>query len=476
MAFEQHKENLSHMFQQYQRQESSVSLGTVRTISGVSQSSETMECVNGPSAEETAPSTVIELTVDESSQKSPDSASSSTITSSPQDTADERGPTSISVSNILARAEKDEQKLVEDSSTDGSSLKKETESTETQKPDGKEESEETNKQEPVTETSVEKDSDNLPRSVSDQAETFETKAVEVVKDSATTSVSDDAQTSTDDDRKHSNEGESSNSMTEGSLNEPDTDLPSASDQKDKTDQMSPETAACLDNSVLGEESVFNEDLVHMSSVSNQIQPSDADSKEESSAASAAAGDEGEVVRKEEDKHEDEDMKNKTEEKQVSGMESDTSETAEQNVTESAKDGQSLSTSESATADQQLTDTTLPSTAQDVAAAEDSVSPSHPPEARGTTGDTITSIAPEGSTSASSSDTQKSSDSVSKTKEIKIARLDVSNVALDTERLELKETTIVCILFLFSPLFNPKNSLNCVSFTYIDRFDSSLQTL
>lgn len=451
MAFEQHKENLSRMFQQYQRQESSVSLSTVRTISGVSQSSETMECVNGPSAEETAPSTVIELTVDELSQKSPDSASSSTITSSPQDTADERGPTSITVSNILARAEEEEQKLVEDSGH-----RKETESTETQKTDGKEECEEANKQEPAIETSVGKDSDNLPRSVSDQAETVETKAVEVVKVSATTSVSDDAQTSTDDERKLNNEGESSISLKDGSLNEPDTDLPSASDQKDKTDQMSPETAACLDNSVLGGASVFSEDLVHMSSVNNQVQPSDADSKEESFYAPAAAGDEGEVVRKEDDKHEDEGMKNKTEEKQVSGYERDTcpSETTEQHVTESprekVKDEQS--TSDSATADQQPTETTLPTTAQDVAAASDSMPASQPSEASGTTGDKITSDAPEGSTSASSSDTQKSADSVSKTKEIKIARLDVSNVALDTERLELKETTIVRILFLFSPLF------------------------
>uniref|UniRef100_A0A4W6EPP6 Neurobeachin n=1 Tax=Lates calcarifer TaxID=8187 RepID=A0A4W6EPP6_LATCA len=96
VTFEQHKENLSRMFRQYQRQESGGSLSTIRTISGVSQSSETMECVNGPPAEEAAPSTVIELTVDELSQKSPDSASSSTITSSPQETETSQGqPTAV---------------------------------------------------------------------------------------------------------------------------------------------------------------------------------------------------------------------------------------------------------------------------------------------------------------------------------------------------------------------------------------------
>lgn len=399
------------MFQQYQRQESSVSLGTVRTISGVSQSLESMECVNGPSAEETAPSTVIELTVDESSQKSPDTASSSSVTPSPQDAAGERGPTSITVSNMLVREEEEEQKLGVDSSTDDSGHRKETESAEAEKTHGKEEGEKTSEQEPV----MVKDSGNLPSSVSDQEETVETKAV--VIDSATSSASDDAQTST----KLGSEGESSNSMTQGCLNEPDTDLPSASAQKDKPDQMSPETAACLDNSALGE-SVFSEDPVHMSSVSSQIHPGDADSKEESS---AAAGDEGELVRKELDKHEDEGVKNKAEEKQVAGLDMDT---CPSESTEQVRDERPLSTSESATADQQPTDTTL------LSAASDSVSPTQPSEASGTSGDTIPS------------------DSVSKTKEIKIARLDVSNVALDTEKLELKETTIVRILFPFSPLF------------------------
>ncbi|XP_026215325.1 lipopolysaccharide-responsive and beige-like anchor protein isoform X3 [Anabas testudineus] len=433
VAFEQHKQNLSRMFQQYQRQESAASLNSVRTISGISQSLETMECVNGPSAEETAPSTVIELKVDELSQKSPDSATSSTVASSQQDTADERGPTSITVSNILARAE-EEQKLVEDSSTDASSLRKDAEAIEPQKTDENEESKETNKQEAVTEISIDKDSDNLQRSVRDQAETVETNTMEGVRDSATASVSDDIQT--DDEKNQSNEGKSSNSMTEGSLDEADTELPAASDQKDKTDQMSPETAACLDNSVLGGASVLNKDLDDMPSVSDQIHPTNADNQEESSNASAAAEDEGEVVKEEEDKHEDEGLRNKTEEKQASGLEGDTcpAETPEQNVTESPKekvtDEQSSSVSDSATTDQLHTDATLPSTAQEVAAESDSTSPSEPPETSDTTRDRMASDAP-----------QDSADSSNKTKEIKIARLDVSNVALDTERLELKETTL-----------------------------------
>ncbi|KAM9362789.1 lipopolysaccharide-responsive and beige-like anchor protein [Symphorus nematophorus] len=470
VTFEQHKENLSRMFRQYQRQESGGSLSTIRTVSGVSQSSETMESVNGPSAEETAPSTVIELTVDELSQKSPDSASSSTITSSPMEAADERGPVSITVSNILARAEEDEQKSVQDSSK-----KEETEAAGTQENNKEEQSEETNKQEPVTETST----DNLQTPVSDQAETDDTKPVEVVTDSATTSTSDDTTTPVTDDEKSEiepNKGESSNSMTEDSLNEADAEPPVVSEQEGKTDQTSPETAASLENSMLGGASVFNEDLVDMSSVSDQVNPSDADdSQEESSYASAAAGEEGEVVKKEGEKHEDdEDKKNdqeghemkteeekdetqevrieekteetETEEKRVSGSETPPApETPEQSVTEQpkeeVKDEQSSSKTDTVPADQQPSDTTPPSTAQEDAAASSSTSPSQPSETTATTEEeTPASPADSSTAAASNSSTQKSADSVSKTKEIKIARLDVSNVALDTERLELKETS------------------------------------
>uniref|UniRef100_A0A8D3CVJ9 LPS responsive beige-like anchor protein n=1 Tax=Scophthalmus maximus TaxID=52904 RepID=A0A8D3CVJ9_SCOMX len=300
VTFEQHKENLSRMFRQYQHQESAGSLGTVRTISGVSQSSEDMECVNGPPAEETAPSTVIELRVDELSQKTPDSASSSAITSSPLETAGERGHASITVSNILARSEDEEEKLAEGSPRDGSGDGKETEATVTQKTDSEEQSEETNKQEAVTETSPDKNKDNRQISASDSSETADTKTVEVVRDSATTPASDDAQTTTDDEKCKSehNKGGSTTAMAEDSLNETDTELPVVSGQ-----EVTTETAACQENSVLGGASVFNEDLVDVSSVSDQIHPSDVDDgQEESSYASVDAAEDGEVFKKEEDKH------------------------------------------------------------------------------------------------------------------------------------------------------------------------------
>uniref|UniRef100_A0A3Q1AGS4 Neurobeachin n=1 Tax=Amphiprion ocellaris TaxID=80972 RepID=A0A3Q1AGS4_AMPOC len=301
------------------------------------------------------------------------------------------------------------------------------------------------------------------------------EAVEEGKDS-TASVSSDTKTPATDDEKsevEQNKGESLNSMTDDSLNEADTDMSVVSEQESTTDQMSPEPAACLENSVLGGASVFNEDLVDVSSVSDQVRPSDADdSQEESSYASAATGEEAEVVKKEDDKHdegsktdqeekelkveEEKDEKqevgvqetnvaSETEEKLVPSLENPPAETPEQSDTEppKEKDGHepSSSISETTTTDQQPSETTPPSTAQEVAAASDSTSLSQPSETSGSAGEKPQPGAPDSSTT-SSSDTHKSVDSVSKTKEIKIARLDVSNVALDTERLELKETSAI----------------------------------
>ncbi|XP_034441721.1 lipopolysaccharide-responsive and beige-like anchor protein isoform X4 [Hippoglossus hippoglossus] len=458
VTFEQHKENLSRMFRQYQHQES---LGSVRTISGVSQSSENMEGVNGSSAEETAPNTVIELRVDELSQKSPESASSSTITSSPQETADERGQASITVSNILERPEEKEQKSAEGPPRDNSGDGIETDATATPTTAAEEQSEETNKQEAATETSPDEDTDHLQTSASDPSETLDTKAAEVTRDSATTPASDDAQTPTDGEKCESehNQGESSNSATEDSLNEVDTEPPVVSEEEVKTDQATPQTAACQESS--------NEDQVDVSSVGDQIQPSDVDDSQEETASVAA--EEGEAL-KEEDAHMDDEgnksdqegkeVKTEEDKEEVSEdekpVESETEgkpnlesptppvETPEQNVTEPPKEQVQDEQSETTTSDQQPSDTTLPPKAQEGAEQSDPASPSQPSETSG--GEETASSAPESSSSSStaaaaSSDTQRSADTVSKTKEIKIARLDVSNVALDTERLELKETSI-----------------------------------
>ncbi|KAM4585354.1 lipopolysaccharide-responsive and beige-like anchor protein isoform 3-T3 [Odontesthes bonariensis] len=478
VTFEQHKENLSRMFRQYQHQESTGSHSLIRTISGASQSSETMKCVNGPPAEETAPSTVIELRVDELSQKSLDSASSSTITSRPPEASEDRGHTSITVSNILARAAEEEQEVVAESSRDGLGVGKEPQVAVIQGTHAEEQSEEINK-EAATETSSKKSGDEPETAHGNRPETADTEAVE----DSTTSADGDSQTpATDDEKSESehNKSESSNFITEDSLNEGDTEVPVGSEQGNEPAQMSLEPAACLENSVLGGASVFNEDLVDVSSVSDQVHPSDADdSQEESSYASAATGEESDGVKKdveskindqeeqeikmEDEKEVKQDVKIQEKERsdsveeQVACLEGQTppAETPEQSISEPPKDDvtapQSSSITETATTEQQLSDATQAQEvaaasdapqAQEVAAASDAPSLSQPSETRGTSAGETLSAAPDSSTTSSSSDTRKATDSVSKTKEIRIARLDVSNVALDTERLELKETSTV----------------------------------
>uniref|UniRef100_A0A3Q4MDJ8 Neurobeachin n=1 Tax=Neolamprologus brichardi TaxID=32507 RepID=A0A3Q4MDJ8_NEOBR len=280
-----------------------------------------------------------------------------------------------------------------------------------------------------------------------QHETADTKAVDEGKVSAP-SGSDDAQTPVTDDEKsesEQNKGDSSKSMTEDSLDEAEAEPPAASERE---------------NSVLGGASVLNEDLADVSSVSDQVHPSDADdSQEESSYASAATGEEGGEVKKDEDERKDggeEQELNKEEEKvetqesevkQAPCVESQTSpaEIPEKSVTEAPKekagDEQSSSIAETTTTtSQQPSDTTPPSTAQEVTAASDSTADVQSSETSGATEEETPSGAADSSTTSTSSDTQKGAESVSKTKEIKIARLDVSNVALDTEKLELKETS------------------------------------
>ncbi|XP_029950576.1 lipopolysaccharide-responsive and beige-like anchor protein isoform X2 [Salarias fasciatus] len=461
VSFELHKENLSRMFRQYQHQESTGSQSTIRTVSGVSQSSETLECVNGSPAEEAAPSTVIELTVDELSQKPPETASTST--SAPQEASDERGQAAITVSNILSRAEEEEDKAAEESS-----VGKDTEANVTQKSDSEEQNEDVKQK--AEDTLTDKSNDEVKEPLDGQPQTADTKVEEVDKDSTTSASNDSQIPGTDEEKSESehNKGESSISMTDDSLNE--ADLSAISEVESKRNQMSPETATFLENSMVGGASMFNEDLVDVSSVSDQVHPSDADdSQEESSFVSAAAGDESQVVKRDDEKLEDDegekgedtkqvekeekqekreedDGKSEEDQKSEPSLASETppAETPEQSVPEPPKETVTEEQSSSAadTTDQQPSDSTLPSADPEVkaAAAAESTSVSQP---SGTSGAAAAEALPSGPDSSapttSSSDTRKSSEPVSKTKDIKIARLDVSNVALDTERLELKET-------------------------------------
>lgn len=426
------------MFRQYQHQGSTSSRSTIRTISGVSQISEDTKSVNGSPAEEMAPSTVIELTVDEGSQKSLRSTSGSTITPMPVEAAEDRNQSSVTVSNILAGVE--EEQIVEFSSGDQSNVDKET-STAVHKDE-------------VTEPASEKSSQNAETPGNAQSEA----SGPTTKEDSAAPTKDDAQTEV----AHLEQGDSSELSTEESS--------VASEKGDESKQMSSEPPAPLENSVLGGESVFNEDLVDVSSVSDQINPSDVDdSQEESSYASAAAGEEGEPVKKAEDEREEDGSKTKdlreqepkTEEgkqetetvrreeqekdsveNQVPCSESPAPETevADQSVKEPTKENvsgpESSSKSEGAASDRQE------------AAAPEATPQSQPSESSMSAAEETPPHAPDTSTPGST--TSKTPDPARKTKETKIARLDVANVAVDTERLELKETSITVCIYLLTP--------------------------
>lgn len=381
------------MFRQYQHQESA---GSVRTISGVSQSMEQMESVNASPTEESAPSTVIELTVD--------SPSSPTSASSPTEPSDEAEPASITVSNILEGAGEEEQKLDEEADLTVTQEKEKM-------------SKEMDKEQPEISTEESRKPQTL---VCDREVTDDSSAVEMAEDS-TTEVS----------VKEDKAGSGPSKAEEGSMNEGDTEEPVVSEQEVRS-EIPPEAASCLENSVLGGASVFNEDLVDVSSVSDQVQPSDADdSQEESSYISGPAGQEEEAVKEEEIQHEQDEREEMKGEKQENGTEGKTEETetppVEHDVTETPKDDDNLEQSSTITPTTPA-DRISETTTHQPPPTSASTSDKQPSEAAATAEEPTTSE--HGNTAASSS---------GKTKEIKIARLDVSNVASDTERLELKET-------------------------------------
>ncbi|XP_029706920.1 lipopolysaccharide-responsive and beige-like anchor protein isoform X2 [Takifugu rubripes] len=382
VTFEQHKENLSRMFRQYQRQESA---GSVRTISGASQSMETMESVSSSPAEESAPSTVIELTVD--------SPSSPTGASSPTEPSDEAKPASVTVSNILEGAGDYEQKLDQNNEPTVTQEKEE----QIKEPKGSTEERRDHPQTPVRDGEVTEDGGAVK-----------------MADVSTTEVPVT-------DKK--DESEPSNSEP-NSMNEADIEAPPSSEQEGRS-EMSSEATPCLENSMLGGASVFNEDLVDVSSVSDQVQPSDNDdSQEESSDVTGPAGEEEPV--KEEEAQNEHDVGEEVKDEKV-GTDGNTEGTTPAGVTETSKDEETLEQS-CTTPATQTSETTTPPAVQEVEPTSASDSDKQPSE-----------VAAEEPTTSAHVDSSTAASSSGKTKEIKIARLDVSNVASDTERLELKET-------------------------------------
>ncbi|XP_031416111.1 lipopolysaccharide-responsive and beige-like anchor protein isoform X3 [Clupea harengus] len=126
VTFEQHKDNLAQMFQEYQRLGSDGGSETgIRTVSGASRESELLSHSNGEldplEQEEIAPSTVIELCVDEPPPSLPTPAKNmgrdgekAKNKGGEGEKDEDRSLASVAVSNILLRAEEEEKQEEEE--------------------------------------------------------------------------------------------------------------------------------------------------------------------------------------------------------------------------------------------------------------------------------------------------------------------------------------------------------------------------
>uniref|UniRef100_A0AAR2J717 LPS-responsive vesicle trafficking, beach and anchor containing n=1 Tax=Pygocentrus nattereri TaxID=42514 RepID=A0AAR2J717_PYGNA len=197
--------------------------------------------------------------------------------------------------------------------------------------------------------------------------------------------------SEDDDKIKSAEEDKEKGLVEDCL-----DIAEVSEAVKKPEKSEIRKEDAVETSTAGVSAVYNEDLVDVSSSS------------ESSYVSAVA------TPGEEDDGDDEDEGNENKRKKAAKYKAEKEETPEDPSTESAE------TQEAAKAL--------------VSAGETNQGPS-------------TEVIPAASDAQKSGEDQAESSST-KTKDIKIARLDVSSVAIDTERLELKgTTTTVCLLFI-----------------------------
>uniref|UniRef100_A0A8C1JQZ1 Neurobeachin n=1 Tax=Cyprinus carpio TaxID=7962 RepID=A0A8C1JQZ1_CYPCA len=349
VTFEEHKENLARMFVEYQRMGSEGgSESRIRTISGTSHDSQFLASANGElNTEETAPSTVIELRVEEK------------VTDQPGDSEETRTQIPVTVSNILVRDEEERQ-------TSASPQKEDEGGQDTTKEPGKD-----------NEVKSLEDSHKTEANIDGELERVEAD-ITVTEGRADLSVSDDADsTQTVKQYSEADEDEGKTSTAETELNVQDEDKEKG--PGDSSLEAVKETSEASSHQETSTTSVMNEDSTDVSSVSNFVKVSD-DSTEESSFVSATAG--------------ETDDNEETEDASAAMVEVDLN--------------QSTSTDEP-----KLHTETSPST--------ESIS-----QDPGTNQDTLKTAGTE--------------TLATKTKEIKIARLDVSSVASDTERLELKDAS------------------------------------
>uniref|UniRef100_A0A8C7QD96 LPS responsive beige-like anchor protein n=1 Tax=Oncorhynchus mykiss TaxID=8022 RepID=A0A8C7QD96_ONCMY len=265
VTFEQHKENLAHMFRQYQRLGSEGDAAGIRTISGASRDSEILASASTPSPPER------------------------------EGDRSQRGQAPITVSNMLARAEEEEelqqvQNQISEDQRGGAGDRAEATPQETEaKLTGDKVSSKTVEAMAVTETATDKTNEAAAASTAetDEATRPETDDAKVAK----SETSDDAKTSdTDKVVRPQTDGEKGSEthsckasnvlMSEDSLNEPkEPEL-----AKRPEGQVSAAISACQEGSV-AEGSAVGASVQSVSSTD--------DSMEESSFVSVAGGEEEE---------------------------------------------------------------------------------------------------------------------------------------------------------------------------------------
>lgn len=400
------------MFLEYQRMGSEAgSESRIRTISGVSQDSQFLASANGElHTEEKAPSTVIELRVDEQA------------TDETTDNEEMQTQMPVTVSNILVRDEEESQTAIVATSAETQDRDKDEQDTvkEPEKDNEIKDLDDNHK----TEANMDEDRE--------QMENVKTEGSEGKKESSNLSVKDEADSAqTETDKNAKDETEAVKMPDEGKTNNAENEQNvQVEDEKKDLGDSSLEAVKEDSSVVLVHEetsttgaSVVNEDSTDVSSASNFAKVSD-DSTEDS-ATTGETDDHG--VEKEdggkekENKSEtDKDEKLMENEKTVGIQDSpapmvevDLNQSSSPDDTKPQTDGHGDVEAEKTTKEQKSKAEVSPSAesiSQDAANNQDS------PKAAGT------------------------DISANKTKEIKIARLDVSSVASDTERLELKDTS------------------------------------
>ncbi|XP_072525854.1 lipopolysaccharide-responsive and beige-like anchor protein isoform X2 [Salminus brasiliensis] len=441
VTFEQHKENLSRMFREYQRMGSEDESGTrIRTISGTSRDSELQARTNGELPTESAPSTVIELHVEH--QPGPKEIEEP-----------ERSHASITVSNILARAEEEEAKEEEHKKKQKEKEADPEITAHQKKAEGEPEEREESKENLKSEEAKTRD---VGEATEDTAK--ESVAVKVKTDSDdgnnTEAVSNEGKTETGnlksketEDEKPNNDKEPEQGPSAEISSEENDEIKAVelSECEDKQAEGLPTGEASgevekesgrgdagkddpVETSVAGVSAIYSEDLVDVSSSSEVAKASD-DSMEESSYVSAVATP-GEEEDGDDEDDDEEKKKKKSEAKKEEKSASPSTETAE--------------TQEAAETSVSASETNLGSSTEagPTAEAESSLEVC---QSTDTAPSTETAATAEAVPSTEAADAPKSGadqaeSSSTKTKDMKIARLDVSSVAIDTERLELKQTT------------------------------------